>query len=81
LEPELPLLPLPEPLYLFDEQVRVIDEEGIPIPNCPYLIEDEEGNSYHGFTDKDGCCSRIYTKNAQDIIVYLGVSALERMAQ
>ncbi|ELX1530321.1 type VI secretion system tip protein VgrG [Escherichia coli] len=62
----------------FDEQVRVIDDDGKFIANVPYYIEDSIGNIYKGFTDSAGCCERIFTEEADNLNVLLGIKALEK---
>ncbi|MBW0827344.1 type VI secretion system Vgr family protein [Escherichia coli] len=62
----------------FDEQVRVIDDDGKFIANVPYYIEDSIGNIYKGFADSAGCCERIFTEEADNLNVLLGIKALEK---
>lgn len=62
----------------YDEQVRVIDDEGQPITGMPYHITDESGNVYKGFTDSDGCCERVHTANPESLAILTGASALEK---
>jgi hypothetical protein len=62
----------------YDEQVRVLDENNVPLANVPYHITTEDGNVYKGLTDKQGCCERIHTDNPQNLTIYLGVPALEK---
>ncbi|RIF67113.1 DUF2345 domain-containing protein, partial [Shigella boydii] len=60
----------------FDEQVRVIDDDGNFMANVPYYIEDSIGNIYKGFTDSVGCCERIFTEESDNLKVLLGIKAL-----
>ena len=62
----------------YDEQVRVVDQDGLPIANMPYHITDEDGAAYKGLTDADGCCERVHTKNAQSLSILTGAPALEK---
>lgn len=62
----------------YDEQVRVLDEEGQPIAGMPYHITDESRNVYKGITDSDGCCQRIHTENVESLAILTGASALEK---
>lgn len=65
-------------IHPYDEQVRVIDDEGRPIYGIPYHITDESGNVYKGVTDSDGCCERVHTENVQSLAILTGASALEK---
>jgi len=67
---------LPDPL--FNEQYRILDEEGEPMPNVPYYIKDGEGRVFKGVTREDGLCPRVYTDSAEKLEIYLGLAALER---
>lgn len=62
----------------YDEQVRVLDEDGQPIAGIPYHITDESGNVYKGLTDSDGCCQRVHTENVESLAILTGASALEK---
>lgn len=62
----------------YDEQVRILDGEGEPLSGAPYFITDPDGKSYQGVTDENGCCERVFTKNAQVLEVLVGVPALEK---
>jgi len=62
----------------YDEQVRVLDQDGAPIANMPYHITDESGQVYKGLTDADGCCERVHTKDVQSLAILTGVLALEK---
>lgn len=65
----------------YDEKVRVFDKDGKAIVNMPFYIITEEGKTYKGFTDNEGCCPRIYTPTIQSITIFLGVEALEKWEQ
>jgi uncharacterized Zn-binding protein involved in type VI secretion len=67
---------LPDPLY--DEQYRILDEDGEPMANVPYYIKDELGRVYKGITEEDGLCPRVFTDNEEELEVYLGVAAMEK---
>lgn len=62
----------------YDEQVRVLDQDGIPIANMPYHIADESGKVYKGLTDADGCCERVHTEGVQSLLILTGALALEK---
>ncbi|MTV39333.1 PAAR domain-containing protein [Duganella radicis] len=62
----------------YDEQVRVVDQDGQPIAGMPYHITDETGNAYKGVTDRDGCCERVYTESVQSLKILTGVLAMEK---
>lgn len=62
----------------YDEQVRVLDEDGQPIAGMPYHITDESGNVYKGLTDSDGCCQRVHTENVESLAILTGACALEK---
>ncbi|MGQ9452231.1 hypothetical protein ACP4QI_012180 [Leclercia sp. TB492] len=62
-------LPLVEELIkdgLYDEQFRVIDDEGIPIVNTPYFIRNKSGEKFKGFTDSQGYVNECSLKNRQN---------------
>ncbi|MCQ4268926.1 PAAR domain-containing protein [Pseudomonas stutzeri] len=74
----------PQPLTfgrVFDEQFRVLSDEGQPLANVPYFIRDAAGNTYQGFTDTAGRTPRIATPNQQSLFVSVGVHALEQWGQ
>lgn len=62
----------------YDEQVRVLDQDGAPIANMPYHITDESGKVYKGLTDADGCCERVHTEDDQSLAILTGALALEK---
>ncbi|KVM61884.1 hypothetical protein WJ58_03600 [Burkholderia ubonensis] len=61
----------------YDEQVRIIDESGVPIRHIPYFITDAAGNVYKGMTDDQGLCPRVYTDGKQPLHITVGMKALE----
>lgn len=63
---------------VFDEQFRVLSDEGQPLVGVPYFIRDPEGRTYQGFTDAAGRTPRIVTASQQDLEVSVGVHALEQ---
>jgi uncharacterized Zn-binding protein involved in type VI secretion len=63
--------------HAYDEQIRVLDEDGNPIANMPYHIRDEAGNVYKGLTDASGCCERVHTVSPQSLRILTGAPALE----
>lgn len=67
---------LPDPMY--DEQYRILDDEGVPMINVPYYITDATGRVFKGITDGDGLCPRVFTDAPEDLEVYLGLAALEK---
>jgi len=62
----------------FDEQVRVVDENGQPIGGIPYHIKTSSGATHKGLTDMNGYCPRVYTKDEQQLDIAIGMRALER---
>jgi uncharacterized Zn-binding protein involved in type VI secretion len=62
----------------FDEQIRIVDEEGTPLAHVPYFIKDQSGRVYKGLSDESGYCPRVYTEKEEVLEVLVGVSALER---
>ncbi|QJE02079.1 hypothetical protein HH212_20345 [Massilia forsythiae] len=62
----------------YDEQVRVLDQDGQPIAGMPYHIIDGSGKVYKGLTDGAGCCQRVHTENAQSLAILTGAPALEK---
>lgn len=74
----------PQPLIfagVFDEQFRVLSDEGQPLANVPYFIRDAAGKTYQGFTDEAGRTPRIATPSQQSLHVSVGVHALEQWSQ
>ncbi|WP_423380516.1 PAAR domain-containing protein [Burkholderia sp. LMG 32019] len=61
----------------YDEQVRIIDEAGVPIRHIPYFIKDAAGRVYKGMTDDEGLCPRVYTDGKQALNITVGMKALE----
>lgn len=61
----------------YNEQVRIIDDNGAPMLNVPYFIEDEDGRTYQGVTDETGTCPRVFTRKKQKLTITYGVQALE----
>uniref|UniRef100_UPI000480C3A5 DUF2345 domain-containing protein n=1 Tax=Enterobacter cloacae TaxID=550 RepID=UPI000480C3A5 len=62
----------------YDEQFRVLADDGKPIQNVPYFITNTEGETFKGFTDSQGLCDRVFTKDASTLTILLGVPALEK---
>jgi len=62
----------------YDEQVRILDDDGLPTAGVPYHITDEAGKVYKGITDANGCCERVHTLSAQALRILTGVPALEK---
>lgn len=62
----------------YDEQFRIVGEDGHPIPGVPYYIKDESGNEYKGVSDENGNCPRVYTNRQESLLVVIGIAALER---
>ncbi|WP_233828874.1 PAAR domain-containing protein [Paraburkholderia sp. ZP32-5] len=69
---------LAEPTGDFDERVRVVDANRLPISGAPYHIRTASGAIYKGLTDSLGYCPRIYTDSAARLDVAIGIRALER---
>lgn len=65
----------------FDEQFRILGDEGQPLANVPYFIRDSEGRIHKGFTDESGKTPRIFTVGKQELQVSVGVHALELWGQ
>ncbi len=82
--PRIPEFIAPQPVTfsgIFDEQFRVLSDEGLPLANVPYFIRDAAGTTYKGFTDAAGRTPRIPTPNQQSLQVSVGVHALEQWDQ
>ncbi|KTK39191.1 type VI secretion system Vgr family protein [Enterobacter hormaechei] len=62
----------------FDEQFRVLDDNGKPLVNVPYFIRNEYNETFKGVTDSQGLCKRVFTKESSRITVWLGIEALEK---
>lgn len=62
----------------YDEQIRIVDDAGRPVANCPYHIKDNVGNEYQGLTDASGLCPRVHTEKANNLDIAVGLKALER---
>ncbi len=62
----------------YDEQFRVLSNDGKPLQNVPYLITNTQGETFKGFTDSQGLCDRVFTKDISTLTIYLGVQALEK---
>jgi uncharacterized Zn-binding protein involved in type VI secretion len=67
-----------QPTGGYDELVRVIDANGHPITDAPYHIRTENGEVYKGLTDASGYCPRVYTRDAAQLDIAIGMRALER---
>lgn len=62
----------------YDEQFRVLNGDGRSLMNVPYFIITAEGEKFKGFTDSQGLCERVFTKDTSTLTIYLGVPALEK---
>jgi uncharacterized Zn-binding protein involved in type VI secretion len=65
----------------FDERVRVVDENYLPLTRVPYHIRTSGGVTYKGITDASGFCPRVYTRHAETLDIALGMKALDRWKQ
>lgn len=63
---------------VYDERVRVIDANGRPVASTPYHIRTASGAVYKGLTDSSGYCPRVYTDDAAQLDIAIGMRALER---
>ena len=63
---------------LYDEQFRVLDDNGKPLANVPYFIRNEYNETFKGVTDAQGLCKRVFTKEPSKLTIWLGVHALEK---
>ena len=70
-----------DPVGDFDEQVRVIDENGQPLTGVPFHIKTVGGATHKGLTDSQGFCPRVYTTNAARLDIAVGIKALERWSK
>ena len=43
-------------MVLYDEQFRVLDDNGKPLANVPYFIRNEYNETFKGVTDAQGLC-------------------------
>ena len=73
-------LPKP-PIGIFHERIRIVDAQGKPVSGVPYHIKDPSGRTYKGLTDASGYCPRVFTENRQDLLVSVGIKALEQWKQ
>jgi len=75
--------PLPMPLWLqpFNEQFRILGNDGQPLAHVPYHIKDEAGQVYTGFSDESGHTLRITTKKQETLEITTGVAALEKWGE
>ncbi|VTN09809.1 Uncharacterized protein conserved in bacteria [Raoultella terrigena] len=62
----------------YDEQFRVLTNDGKPLQNVPYLITNTQGETFKGATDSQGLCDRVFTKDISTLTIYLGIQALEK---
>ena len=63
-----------------DEQIRAVDDKtGDPIPDLAYYIKTRDGSVYSGYTNQDGLCKRIETPFPEELQVWFGEEAEERM--
>ena len=73
-------LPKP-PIGIFHERIRIVEAQGTPVSGVPYHIKDPSGRTYKGLTDASGYCPRVFTENRQDLLVSVGIKALEQWKQ
>jgi len=71
------------PLWLqpFNEQFRILGNDGQPLAHVPYHIKDEAGQVYTGFSDESGHTLRITTKKQETLEITTGVAALEKWGE
>lgn len=62
----------------FDEQIRVLGSDGLPISGVPFHIKTEDGIIYKGVTDEEGCSPRIHTSDVKSLDIAVGYKAVER---
>ncbi|WP_082797837.1 PAAR domain-containing protein [Collimonas arenae] len=63
-----------------DEQVRAVDAKtGDPIADLAYYIEAPDGSTHNGYTDSAGLCDRLTTFQPQELKVWFGEDAEEKM--
>ena len=75
------LAPVSEAPKRFDEQFRIVGEDGTPLANVPYFIRDSLGTAYKGFSDREGKTPRIHTAREDLLEISTGVAALEKWSQ
>lgn len=80
-QPYSALAPVSDAPKRFDEQFRIVDEDGAPLANVPYFIRDSLGTAYKGFSDREGKTPRIHTTREDLLEISTGVAALEKWNQ
>jgi len=73
-----PFIPPTPLLGRFDEQFRIVDENGSPLANVPFHIREQSGRVHKGFSDAEGKTPRIFTHHEEQLEITVGVSALEK---
>jgi uncharacterized Zn-binding protein involved in type VI secretion len=65
-----------------DEQVRAVDAKtGEPLPDLAYYIEAPDGTTYTGHTNAEGLCERITTYQPEELTVWFGENAENKMQE
>ncbi|MBN3762361.1 PAAR domain-containing protein [Burkholderia sp. Ac-20365] len=62
----------------YDERVRILGADDRPLASTPYHIRTASGGVYKGLTDASGYCPRVYTDDASQLDIAVGMRALER---
>lgn len=68
-------------LHDFSHKFVLKDSDGNILKNINYLLITESGVYYEGISDEDGNTKRIYRPESEDIDVYLGQEAIEKLNQ
>ncbi|VTM10918.1 Uncharacterized protein conserved in bacteria [Raoultella terrigena] len=64
----------------YDEQFRVLTNDGKPLQNVPYLITNTQGETFKGATDSQGLCDRVFYQryfNVNNLLRYPGAGEME----
>jgi uncharacterized Zn-binding protein involved in type VI secretion len=62
----------PRPDQQYDEQVRILDEEGNALDSLPFTVKLANGDLIQGHTDENGLTDRYFTDEQEIIEVYIG---------
>ncbi|MCA8023790.1 type VI secretion system Vgr family protein [Burkholderia cepacia] len=66
--PVLPALPIPVPLALYDEQLRFVNEDGVPLSKVAYQLKLADGTTASGVTDDAGRTERVASASPLGIL-------------
>ncbi|VWB07723.1 type IV secretion protein Rhs [Burkholderia lata] len=66
--PVLPALPIPVPLALYDEQLRFVNADGVPLSKVAYQLKLADGTTASGVTDDAGKTERVASASPLGIL-------------